>query len=78
MTRAAKHVYKGIQGIKAISKETGVSETRLYERLARGMSIQEAVETPKMKGGGRRRAAIAITKPISMKPLWALALGVKL
>lgn len=40
------HKYKGIEGIKNISKEFGVSVSMIQKRMRQGMTLAEAVEMP--------------------------------
>lgn len=85
------HVYQGVQGMTAISREFNIPATTLYTRISRGMTIEQAVEAGKKAAypqdrneTGKRKTAqkkqgitvVGIRYPDLMNSLWKLALGI--
>lgn len=87
------HEYNGVSGLDNIAKMVGIKKATLKSRIARGMSIEEAVSKPldekksHSNGGGCRKPdsekATAhkryqpITTPDLLSDTWKLALGMR-
>ncbi|MGX9522464.1 hypothetical protein ACWX0P_27215 [Vibrio mediterranei] len=74
-----RYSYKGIDGMDNIAKAFGISRWTLKGRLAKGMSIEEAIETPIQKKIAQKEkpAKTTATKsPDKLSANWKLALGI--
>ncbi|EKG9563847.1 hypothetical protein O5P60_002656 [Vibrio parahaemolyticus] len=75
--------YQGCKGIKSISTKFGIAESTLRQRLSKGMSLKDAIET-KVKNRGQAKKKIVekpevelvgIKAPDQLNNSWKLALG---
>ncbi|PMS91895.1 hypothetical protein [Vibrio parahaemolyticus] len=75
--RKAKYIYKGVKGLPAISKMTGIPYSTLHRRvLYMGMTTQEAV-----KLGINPNSTKPTPRKLpnnELKDAWKLALGVRM
>ncbi|MFH0225142.1 hypothetical protein ACGRPS_11330 [Vibrio furnissii] len=88
-----KYEYKGVRGLKSISKLVGISPNTIYHRMARGLTLEQSIavgvrkpypknrkETGERKKPQRRENEILVglRKPVQINATWALALGMRL
>ncbi len=75
-----RHYYKGLSGVPSIAKRFGIPVSTIKSRLARGWSIEQAVETPIPHRSERQQRqeppAQAIKSPDKLNNHWKLALGI--
>ncbi|PMJ92842.1 hypothetical protein [Vibrio sp. 10N.261.55.A7] len=75
--RNQKHELNGIEGVPAIAMKYGIPVGTIKNRLARGLTIEEAVikADQRFKNTGLFKKGISIRFPDRLPKLWCLALG---